>query len=390
MCLSSPLRTKADFIALAFLSVVSLALAMIAYSFGGVDFSVYYAAGRVMLRGGSPYDYHQLAGQIISSAGKINNPYYYAPWFTWAMLPLAFLPYNMARIFWAVINFILWFCGLFNLNRLVEWPLPGWRRWGMYLLVTFIFAWATWGSEQVGILIFLLITFMISSFEDEKWLAGGLWMALLLFKPNITFFPIMALTFWFIYRRKWRPVLSMVGALILLTVLSFLISPGWYLYLFQTDKLTGLSYTLSQSGTIQTHRYTTTLLGWLSVYGIVGKASGLIYGIAALAGTLMAVWVIYKAQSIFRLMAVILLLNFALVPYALFYDYPSLVLTLFVVNNDLSMEPRMGWMQYLMNGLILVCLFVGINISYRYWMVIVLGFFMMIQAGVFSKKRATT
>ena len=67
-----------------------------AYSFGGVDFGVYYAAGRVMLNGGNPYDYSQLAGEIVSSTGALNNPFYYAPWFAWAMSVLALLPYEFA------------------------------------------------------------------------------------------------------------------------------------------------------------------------------------------------------------------------------------------------------------------------------------------------------
>ena len=39
--------------------IISLSLAILAYSFGGVDFGVCYAAGRVFLQGGNPYDYYQ-------------------------------------------------------------------------------------------------------------------------------------------------------------------------------------------------------------------------------------------------------------------------------------------------------------------------------------------
>ena len=56
---SSRVISKTDFIALSFLIVLSLALAILAYSFGGVDFGVCYAAGRVFLQGGNPYDYYQ-------------------------------------------------------------------------------------------------------------------------------------------------------------------------------------------------------------------------------------------------------------------------------------------------------------------------------------------
>src|SRR3972149_9715363 len=103
----------------------------------------------------------------------------------------------------------------------------------MYLLGTFVFAWATWGSEQVGVLIFLILTFVILSLEREKWLSGGIWMALLLFKPNITACPVIALTVWLILRGKWKPVISMAGSLILMTIISLLILPDLYLELLQ-------------------------------------------------------------------------------------------------------------------------------------------------------------
>ena len=366
---------KLDFIALSFLIVLSLALAILAYSFGGVDFGVYYAAGKVFLRGGNPYDYGQLVKEIVSATGKTNNPYYYAPWFTWALSPLALLPFEAARILWAALNFVFWFWGLFNLSKLIAWPPIGWRRWGMYLLVTFVFAWGTWGSEQVGVLIFLILTFVILSLEREKWLSGGIWMALLLFKPNITVFPVMALTIWLILRGKWKPVISMTGSLILMSAVSLLISPGWYLELLQPDKVTGLSYTLSESGAVQVQRYTTTMLNWLSAYGIIGNTAYAIYAIAALAGLMITIQAINKTHSIVQLMAAVLLVNFALVPYALFYDYPSLVLVLFLVNAELSKKPMMVWTQRLMNGLILCSLFIGNNIAYRYWIVVLLLFF---------------
>lgn len=367
--------SKTDFIALSFLIVLSLALAVLAYFFGGVDFGVYYAAGRVFLQGGNPYDYGQLAKEIVSSTGKTNNPYYYAPWFTWAISPLALLPFGAARILWAALNFAAWFLGLFNLSKLINWPPIGWRRWGMYLLVTFVFAWGTWGSEQVGILIFLILTITLLFHEHEKLFYMGIWMALLLFKPNITAFPVMTLTIWLILRGKWKPVISMTGSLILMAAVSLLVSPGWYLELLQPDKIMGLSYTLSESGAVQILRYTTTLMDWLFAYGVVGNAASAIYAIAALAGLLITIKTINKTHSIIQLMATMLLVNFALVPYALFYDYPSLALSLFLVNAELSKRSTLVWVQGLMNGLIFCSLFIGNNIAYRYWIVVLLLFF---------------
>lgn len=365
--------SRIDFTMLAILLAVSLSLAVLAYSFGGVDFGVYYAAGRVFLHGGNPYDFSQLAGEIITSTGEMNNPYYYAPWFTWGMSLLAIFPYSIARGVWASINFLLWFWGLFNLSKLTDWPLIGWRRWGIYLFATFLFAWATWGSEQVGILIFAILISILLSYERGKYIPMGIWMALLLFKPNITAFPVLALSLWLLLRNHWKPVISMTGTLIIMLLISLMLSPQWYLALFQPDKIIGLSYTLNEAGEVQTLRYITTLLDWLKTYGVSGNTANVIYAIAAVLGLLIIVRAIYGEKSILRLAAIVLLVNFALIPYALFYDYSALALTLFFINSELSSEQRLVWVQRGMNILLLFSLFVGNNITYRYWVVVIIS-----------------
>jgi hypothetical protein len=56
----------------------------------GQDFRGYYAAARVLLLGGNPYDYEQLVPILLEATGRIgNNPYYYPPWFAWFITPLA-------------------------------------------------------------------------------------------------------------------------------------------------------------------------------------------------------------------------------------------------------------------------------------------------------------
>ena len=190
-----------DFAALILFGAFSLLLAWSAYSTGGVDFNVYYAAARLTLHGGNPYDYSQLAAEIVSVT-EINNPYYYLPWFTWSILPLALLPYQIARAIWFIANVALWFASLFNLQKIIPWPEAGWKRWGMYFFVTLLFAWTTWGFEQVGVLILFLLTMSLLALQKEKWNAAGIWLALLLFKPNITALPVAAILTWYILKKR--------------------------------------------------------------------------------------------------------------------------------------------------------------------------------------------
>ncbi|MBK6645349.1 MAG: DUF2029 domain-containing protein [Anaerolineales bacterium] len=363
--------TRHEFAAFALFLVTSVSLAWMAYSFGGVDFGVYYAAGRVMLNGGNPYDYSQLAGEIVSSTGALNNPFYYAPWFAWAMSVLALLPYEFARLCWAVVNVGLWYWGLFNLSKLIEWPPAGWRRWGAYLFATIIFAWSTWGSEQVGVTILFLVTVLLLSYQQSRQILTGFFMALILFKPNVTGFPGLVLAAWLISRREWKPVISMIVSLSGFLVISLFVSPGWYLALMQPDKLTGLSYTLNENGAAQTLRYVSTLPGWLASYGVTGVFACVIYVFAALLGIIFTTCLVKKSKDMTALTAYSFLVNFALTPYALFYDYSVLVVTLFYLNARLSLRPMLTQLQRLMNGLVIASLFVGDNISFRYWIVVI-------------------
>lgn len=356
----------------------SLMLAWLAYAGGGVDFNVYYAAARVTLNGGNPYDYSQLAAEI-TSVTEINNPYYYLPWFTWGMSPLALLPYPIARALWSLVNVALWFASLFNLQKIVDWPPAGWKRWGMYLFVTVLFAWTTWGFEQVGILIFFLLTLSLLALKKENWLAAGIWLALLLFKPNITALPIAAILLWFILKRNWRPALAAGLSTLLLLAASFLLTPDWLQTLLTPEKLTGLSYKFNESGGLDLIRYNTTLKDWLAVYNVGGALAAVVYAAVAVLGLGILGWTVFRSASLAQVTATALLAAFAVTPYALYYDYPALTLTLFYANDVTLRKPALKWARFALNALVLFSLFVGTTISYRYWTTIAIAALMVFR-----------
>jgi Glycosyltransferase family 87 len=357
---------------------ISLMFAWLAFSFGGEDFNVYYAAARITLQGGNPYDYGQLTPEIIS-VSEINNPYYYAPWFTWFVLPLGFLPYNVARSLWAIINVLLWFLGLINLGKLIPWPDAGWKRWAAFTLVTLLFAWTTWGFEQVGVLIFFLLTIALLAIEREKLVTAGIFLALLLFKPNITVLPVAAILAWLILRKKWKPVIVTIVATFTMLAVSILITPGWYKALLQVNKLTGLFYKFDTASSTGVARYNTTLMDWLAAYNINGTVAVLIYVVVILLGLAIFTLTIARTTSLIPMIAVALLVNFAIVPYILSYDYPALAITLFHANNlDLS-KSYLKYVRMAINILVISGLFIGNKISYRYWIVIAISLLMIFK-----------
>jgi hypothetical protein len=200
---------------------------------------------------------------------------------------------------------------------------------------------------------------------------GG-WMAFLSFKPNITAFPLAVLAIWLLLRGRRTPVMSMAGALAVMLLISLLLSPGWYLELLKPDKVTGLSYTLNPSGEVQIERYTTTLLDWLAAHGVDGNPAYGIYAVMVLAGIAWAGRLAYRSPSFTEALAMALLIGFALTPYALFYDYPSLAVTLFFLGAGVPCGSAAPWGQRLMHGLILLSLFIGNHIAYRYWIIVIL------------------
>lgn len=355
--------------------VISLMFAWLAFSTGGVDFNVYYAAARVTLAGRNPYDYGQLASEIVS-VSEINNPYYYAPWFTWAVLPLGLLSFPVARGLWSIFNVLLWFLGLFNLGRLIPWPEIGWKRWTAYTFVTILFAWTTWGFDQVGILVFFLLTITLVAIEQKKPVAAGIFLALLLFKPNITIIPVAAILAWLILRKIWKPAVVTVTTTTGMLAASLIITPGWYQSLFQVDKLTGLFYKFGTSSSPGVARYNTTLPDWLAAYNIIGTMAIILYILVILLGLVLLACSIRRSKSIIPMTAIALLINFSIVPYTLSYDYPALAITLFHANNLSITIPTLKYGRVALNFLVMAGLFVGDTISHRYWIVIAIAILM--------------
>jgi hypothetical protein len=112
--------------------ITSFTMAVIAFLEYGQDFRGYYAAGRVLLAGGNPYEYALVADVLLDVTGKAgNNPFYYPLWFGWFAAPMSLLPLQAARAVWMIFNWALWLVGLLRLRQLLDFPTPGWRTWLM-------------------------------------------------------------------------------------------------------------------------------------------------------------------------------------------------------------------------------------------------------------------
>ena len=342
--------------ALLALALVVLFASIAVYLHYGHDFRGYYAAARVALAGGDPYDYRQVAPVLLQSTGYAgNNPFYYPPWVCLALLPLALLSFDLARAVWIGVNWALFFGGLALTFKALDWPIRGWRRWLVSLSALYLFTWVTLRFEQLGTFMFFCLawalwalgrdpsapdhgppdqgpagagpragrTLWISS-QRSRDVQAGLAMALLLTKPNVM---LLAVVYLLISSRRSRNR-ALLWALIWLGVLAgvgTLLYPGWLAGLLQPNFGLGLTQLLDGPDRVLQPRRLCTLLHWLEAWGITGTTAWILYGALAVAGLTLA-WRSPRLRSD-RVYGASLgaVLTLLLTPYALLYDYTPLI-----------------------------------------------------------------
>lgn len=350
---------------------VGVVFCVIAFLRFGKDFRGYYAAADVLMAGENPYDYDLVAQVLLQVTGEMgNNPYYYPPWFLWIFVPLTLLSFPIARVVWMALNYALWNIGLWHLGHLTGWPGKGWRLYALFTLLTCSFAWITWKYEQAGIIVFVMFVMLIASIQKEKTIWSGIWMALLLIKPNITLIVVAGIGLWLLRNGQWRAVLVMAITLMALLSISTWITPDWYEPFFQEGFGQGLTVVLDGPDKVVGLRLNTTLLGWLTTVGVEPQFHIFIYGIGVLFGSAAFLWTVYRSRSPLELVSVLLLVSLALTPYALQYDYPPLAIVLFWALSLCASSPRALIVVLILAGIIFSLIFWQENIAWGYWIII--------------------
>lgn len=360
----------ADFAALCAWLIVGVSMAVIAYAQFGQDFRGYYAAARVLLEGGNPYDYFQVAPVLLETTGRVgNNPFYYPLWFGWSVAPLTLMSYQAARAVWMALNIVIWIVGLLRLRTLLDFPRLGWRTWSLNLLVTFLFAWMTWKFEQTGILLFAFSVEILIAFKDRQWDRMGIFLAAALIKPNIMLIPVGIMALWLVRRRIFRPVVVMVVLLLGLIVVTTILTPDWYQPILRPNFSQGLTEVLDGPGRTTGVRLNTTLMDWLKMFQVPAGMRIVLYAAVIAVGAWVSVRVIWNSNSFIEAAVTALLVNFAVTPYALQYDFPPMTIALFW---GMALAVRAGSLKIpaLLLVMIASVLFWERPISDGYWIVI--------------------
>ena len=194
----------------------------------GVDFRSFYAAGRILLDGESArlYDVStQYAWQSrlvemddLSQVLVFFNP----PFVALPFALIALCPFPLAYLVWAVIDaLLLGVIGYLALELLEDAPC-----WASYLAVVatvfFLPAIVTLLQGQLSFLLVLGVLLSMRAIRAGADFEGGLWLALLLIKPQLAVIPLLAL----VWQRRWRAVSGMAVAGAGCALLSA-IAVGW-------------------------------------------------------------------------------------------------------------------------------------------------------------------
>jgi len=365
-------KKRIDFLTLVTWLLTSLGLAVISFLWFGIDFRGYYAAARVLTMGGNPYDYHQVAPVLLEITGFMGgNPYYYPPWFAWFFIPVAGLPYQLARAIWMGFNVIIWNISLWKLSKGLAWPAKGWRRYVLFTLLTFTLAWITWRFEQAAVLLFYILVEAVLSGYRQKWNWTGFWLAMLLIKPNLTLGAVIAICLWLIRKRQWRPVLVMTSILVALLAVSTWITPAWFQPFFEPGFGRGLTLALDGPDRVLDIRKNTTIFDWLAIFKIEENYRSLIYyGLLAPMGIVSLALVIWRSKAFLQVMSISLLITYALTPYAMQYDYAPLAFVLVWTLSICNSSRNTRLVAWLLAGFFFSVSIWQRDIAWGYWMVI--------------------
>ena len=192
------------------------------------DFVAFYSSAQLLVDGHGSQIYnldmqHSTQTLIREAAGRrtLPNPFpmaYFAA-FMLPVVPFVSLPLMPAYLLWTALNLILTFVAMFRLAQAFRLPRSFMWLVGLgYFPLLFGFVWG-----QVSAWLLVGITEAYLAWRSRRNAQSGLWLSLLLVKPQYLVLPVVLL----LWKRQWRALGALAVAGVTLVGLSFLlIGPG--------------------------------------------------------------------------------------------------------------------------------------------------------------------
>lgn len=186
-----------------------------------VDYSEYWVAAKLVLRGENPYQ----SQSVMEVLNTVDWPYddpimmYNPPWTLGLVLPLGMAQYFTGRLLW----FLLFFMAvILSMNALwAVYGLPPSKMWLAWVLgLCFIPTLQALDVGQISPLILLGIAGFLHFVDSRKWVLAGGSAFLISIKPQLLylFWPILIL--WVLREKRWVVLVGCLG-----TGIAFLLLP---------------------------------------------------------------------------------------------------------------------------------------------------------------------
>ena len=269
--------TRNQILLVIIVSVLGVMLVTLPWSSGPIgkgDFIGYWSASRLLLQGHNPYDLvalRDLQFQAYPERGYLIytwNP----PWLLVLLLPLAVLPFQMAVQVWLLSNLVIIGAASLWLWRMVDSRTNA-RSYLVAALAGVLFppSLAAIGTGQIVPAVWLATIAVAESLWCQRrsgW--AGVWFAVMLLKPQVTFLAA-ALSVWHSLKsRQWRFIVTSAGTLVFLLIVATALYPSWLEHYLQN--VTAQGVTQWQTPTLGGLLLWLWPISWLRYVGLLGVA----------------------------------------------------------------------------------------------------------------------
>ncbi len=284
-----------------------------------------------MLSGQSPYD-ADLQARVQHEFGwdKQKNgvgiydflPYYYPPWFAMLMVALAPLGYYGGKVAWFVLNADMVLVTSYLLRKTIPGVPP---VVPLVAFPIFLFTVVTVVVGQTTPLILVLTAVAWRLLEARRDRTAGFALAWLTIKPQLTLLVLPGVLLWAARRRRWRVVVGFAASLAALTLASWLLIPGWL----------GQMTAAAKQSPPPTELFPWIGTTWFTLLKCAGFRSWGFWALYALVavpllGTVLRA-ALDRSKPLHDVLALGLLAACIIAPYGRHYDFPVLLIPLFVL-----------------------------------------------------------
>ncbi len=195
------------------------------------DFSQFWAAGKLNLTGGNPYNPEEIKQTIQKIGGKVSdqnvisimlNP----PWTLSVIMPFALLEYPLSRLFWLLLSVAVVITSIKILWDIYE----GQKKNSIIVVFLVLLFSPALSAIQKGqytpiVLIGIALALYNINFRNGYWTAG-IFLAFASLKPQLIYLFWVVLFLWSIYKGRWQLLISIIITIIILTTIPYMINPN--------------------------------------------------------------------------------------------------------------------------------------------------------------------